>query len=181
MHRALAVLRFPKKMIFDPPYCLGDSRLLERIQWKWSRSVREVKDLPYHDRLFNRNLYSFQRCLLCGYLILTYKILYCLFAVVSGIPSSWRYPVPWAKNWSCYPFSKIRGSQAIFLSGWCVGGILWVMIPWHLRRLSPSNVWFTVIWRMFALNFLIDYYLFFRFAGCIMYIQRACHFPSCSL
>ena len=54
---------------------VGDLRLLERIQRRWTRAVFELRDLSYADRLQHLKLYSFQGRLLRGDLLMVWKIL----------------------------------------------------------------------------------------------------------
>ena len=63
---------------------MGDSRLLKLIHRKWTSSVKGLDDVPYHDRLLNLNLFSFQGRLLRAEFILTHKIFYDLCTVVPG-------------------------------------------------------------------------------------------------
>ena len=53
---------------------LGDMRLLERVQRRWTRAVRGLEDLPYCDRLLRLDLFSFQGRLLRGDLKMVWKI-----------------------------------------------------------------------------------------------------------
>ena len=53
---------------------LGDLRVLERVQRRWTREVREVGSLPYNQRLERLNLFSLQGRLLRDDLILVWKI-----------------------------------------------------------------------------------------------------------
>ena len=43
---------------------LGDMRLLERVQRRWTRAVAGLEDLSYSERLNRLNLFSFQGQLL---------------------------------------------------------------------------------------------------------------------
>ena len=54
---------------------LGDIRLLERVQRKWTRRVRGLSELPYSERLRQLDLFSVQGRLLRADLILTWRIL----------------------------------------------------------------------------------------------------------
>ena len=58
---------------------LGDSRLIERVQRRWTREVAGLSDLPYGERLRRLDLFSVQGRLLRADLILVWKILngYC--------------------------------------------------------------------------------------------------------
>ena len=58
---------------------LGDLRLIERIQRRWTREVVGLSDLPYGERLRRLDLFSVQGRLLRADLILVWKILngYC--------------------------------------------------------------------------------------------------------
>ena len=53
---------------------MGDMRLLERVQRRWTRAVRGLEDLPYSDRLLRLNLFSFQGRLLRSDLKMVWKI-----------------------------------------------------------------------------------------------------------
>ena len=53
---------------------LGDLRLLERVQRKWTKRVEGLGELPYPDRLRQLDLYSVQGRLLRADLIQTWKI-----------------------------------------------------------------------------------------------------------
>ena len=54
---------------------LGDLRLLERVQRKWTKRVNGLGELPYAERLKQLDLYSIQGRLLRADLIQTWKIL----------------------------------------------------------------------------------------------------------
>ena len=54
---------------------LGDVRMLERLQRRWTRAVVGLEDLPYEERLQRLDLFSFQGRLLRTDLILVYKIM----------------------------------------------------------------------------------------------------------
>ena len=54
---------------------LGDLRLLERVQRKWTKRVSGLGELPYAERLKQLDLYSIQGRLLRADLIQTWKIL----------------------------------------------------------------------------------------------------------
>ena len=60
---------------------LGDLRLLERIQRRWTRAIQGFEVLPYGERLRKLNLFSVQGRLLRADLIITYKIFQGLCAV----------------------------------------------------------------------------------------------------
>ena len=60
---------------------LGDLRMLERIQRRWTRSVDGLQTLSYADRLSALNLFSVKGRLLRADLILTYKIFHGLCAI----------------------------------------------------------------------------------------------------
>ena len=53
---------------------LGDMRCLERVQRRWTRSIAELEDVPYHNRLLRLNLFSVQGRLLRNDLVLVWKI-----------------------------------------------------------------------------------------------------------
>ena len=53
---------------------MGDLRVLERVQRRWTRAVLGLEDLSYGDRLSRLNLFSFQGRLLRADLILVWKI-----------------------------------------------------------------------------------------------------------
>ena len=53
---------------------LGDVRLLERVQRRWTRAVIGFSDLSYGERLHRLNLFSFQGRLLRADLIVVWKI-----------------------------------------------------------------------------------------------------------
>ena len=53
---------------------VGDHRLLERVQRRWTKAVFSVSHLSYHDRLVSLNLYSMYGRLLRADLILVWKI-----------------------------------------------------------------------------------------------------------
>ena len=53
---------------------LGDTRMLERIQRRWTRQVRGLEDVPYEQRLRELNLFSVQGRLLRADLIMVWKI-----------------------------------------------------------------------------------------------------------
>ena len=55
---------------------VGDLRVLERVQRRWTRSVTGFEDLSYGERLRRLDLFSFQGRLLRADLILVYKILH---------------------------------------------------------------------------------------------------------
>merc|ERR1719341_1430248 len=55
---------------------LGDVRLLERVQRRWTREVSGLEDFPYEERLRRLDLFSFPGRLLRTDLILVYKILH---------------------------------------------------------------------------------------------------------
>ena len=55
---------------------MGDMRLLERVQRRWTREVSGLADLSYGERLKRLDLFSFQGRLLRSDLILVYKILH---------------------------------------------------------------------------------------------------------
>ena len=63
---------------------LGDLRLLERVQRRWTRCIDGLDGVQYGERLRILNLYSFQGRLLRADLILTYKIFHGLCAVLPG-------------------------------------------------------------------------------------------------
>ena len=60
---------------------LGDLRLLERVQRRWTRSVDGLQDVPYAERLRALDLFSVKGRLLRADLILTYMIFSDLCAV----------------------------------------------------------------------------------------------------
>ena len=53
---------------------VGDLRILERVQRRWTRAVLGLEDLSYRERLSRLNLFSFQGRLLRADLILVWKI-----------------------------------------------------------------------------------------------------------
>ena len=58
---------------------LGDLRLLEGVQWKWTKMISGFRDLSYSERLSTLKLYSIEGRLLRADLIMVCKILYGLF------------------------------------------------------------------------------------------------------
>ena len=60
---------------------LGDTRMLERVQRRWTRQVRGLEDTPYEQRLRALNLFSIQGRLLRADLIMVWKIFNGLCAV----------------------------------------------------------------------------------------------------
>ena len=60
---------------------MGDMRLLERVQRRWTREVSGLADLSYGERLKSLDLFSFQGRLLRSDLILVYKILHSMCAI----------------------------------------------------------------------------------------------------
>ena len=60
---------------------IGDLKLLERIQRRWTRSVEGMEELPYWERLRALNLFSLQGRFLRADLILVYKIFHGLCAL----------------------------------------------------------------------------------------------------
>ena len=80
---------------------LGDLRLLERIQRRWTRAVSGMTDVPYDERLRRLDLFSFKGRLLRTDLILVWKILNgkCaiesdkIFTFVSGVRRGHRYKI----------------------------------------------------------------------------------------
>ena len=63
---------------------LGDLRLLERIQRKWTRAVHGLEEVSYGVRLRTLDIFSFRGRLLRADLILTYKIFHGLCAIHPG-------------------------------------------------------------------------------------------------
>ena len=63
---------------------MGDLRLLERVQRRWTRCIRGLEELPYEERLSKLNLFSLQGRLLRADLILTYKIFHSMCAIAPG-------------------------------------------------------------------------------------------------
>ena len=55
---------------------LGDVRKVERLQRRWTRSVADLEDLPYGERLRKLGIFSLQGRLLRNDLILTWKIVH---------------------------------------------------------------------------------------------------------
>lgn len=55
---------------------IGDLKLLEKVQRRWTRSVDDLFEVPYHDRLRRLNLFSYQGRLLRADLIMVWKILH---------------------------------------------------------------------------------------------------------
>ena len=53
---------------------IGDTKLLERVQRRWTREIRGLEREPYHQRLQQLNLFSVQGRLLRADLILIWKI-----------------------------------------------------------------------------------------------------------
>ena len=60
-------------MIWNLCY-VGDMKLLERVQRRWTRNVRGLEDVSYYDRLQRLNLFSVQGRLLRSDLIMVWKI-----------------------------------------------------------------------------------------------------------
>ena len=54
----------------------GDLKLLERIQKRWTRSVEDLEEVPYYERLRRLNLFSYRGRLLRADLIMVWKILH---------------------------------------------------------------------------------------------------------
>ena len=55
---------------------LGDLRLLERVQKRWTRAVVHLEAVPYRERLLRLGLFSFQGRLLRNDLVVVWKILH---------------------------------------------------------------------------------------------------------
>ena len=55
---------------------IGDTKLLERIQRRWTKAVSGLSDLPYSERLRRLDLFSYQGRLLRSDLILVWKIVH---------------------------------------------------------------------------------------------------------
>ena len=53
-----------------------DTKLLERVQRRWTRAISGMEDLSYQERLRRLNLFSFQGRMLRADLILVWKIFY---------------------------------------------------------------------------------------------------------
>ena len=53
---------------------LSDSKLLDRVHRRWTRSIQGLEDSQYHERLQRLDLFSFRGCLLRSDLILLWKI-----------------------------------------------------------------------------------------------------------
>ena len=60
---------------------LGDLRMMERVQRRWTREVEGFQNLSYRERLEKLDLFSFQGRLLRSDLIMVYKILHSLCAI----------------------------------------------------------------------------------------------------
>ena len=60
---------------------LGDLSRLERVQRRWTRSVRGLQETPYDERLKILNLFSFQGRLLRADLILVFKMFHNLCSI----------------------------------------------------------------------------------------------------
>ena len=55
---------------------MGDVRLLDRVQRRWTREVRGLEDLSYGERLKRLDLFTFKGRLHRADLILVYKVLH---------------------------------------------------------------------------------------------------------
>ena len=53
---------------------VGDTRMLERVQRRWTREVRGLEDLPYSQRLKQLDLFSFQGRMLRSDMIMVWRI-----------------------------------------------------------------------------------------------------------
>ena len=60
---------------------MGDMRLLERVQRRWTREIRGFGGLDYSDRLQRLGLFSFQGRLLRADMIMVWKIFHNLSAI----------------------------------------------------------------------------------------------------
>ena len=80
---------------------MGDLRLLERIQRRWTRAVSGMTDVPYDERLRRLDLFSFKGRLIRTDLILVWKIInkQCaiecdkMFSFVSSARRGHRYKI----------------------------------------------------------------------------------------